>query len=250
MSPLGRWVRRLSEPDRGATRPTEPHRSGGGRPSGWRGWNVAERAGVVGAVAAVVSVVIALVALPGMGEDDRAADGRRPDPARSTGTPTGPQPTPSGDRSGSPAPVTGTRLADLVPQSGRPNLVALPRQVAGDPAFAGAVVIRCPSNQSDDRERDVTYSLRGRYLDFTATVRPYFPTDDKSRAGAFAVVGTPELDGSVTTRVGGGREGATVSGPLRLTASVERAVTLTLRVTCDEPDGVVALVDARLTAAD
>jgi hypothetical protein len=125
----------------------------------------------------------------------------------------------------------------------------MPRALAGQPDYPQPVAIACPSNQSGDQVREVTYLIRGRYVDFTGTVRPYFRTMPDARANVFIIAGFKERDGTLTRQERGRQLTATMQAPAPLAASVEGAEQLTLQIACEEPDGVVVIVDAALTPA-
>jgi hypothetical protein len=173
------------------------------------------------------------------------------------GDPTATEPVPSTTRSGStdrtPSPAAGAPavayLHELAPQSGGASLVALPRQVRGLPGYERALAIGCPTNQSEDKERSVTFLLRGRYLQLTATVRPYFRTDPEAASHVQAVAGVRERDDTLTREVRGAQYEALTTRPGTLTADIEGADELTIHVRCGHPDGVVILTDARITRA-
>jgi hypothetical protein len=152
-------------------------------------------------------------------------------------------------------PTTGSGTVYLnaqAPQSGKSYLVGLPRSLNGQPGLDHPVVVRCPTNQNDDQVHEVTYPLGGRYLTFSATVRPYVDPDQDpkplpdSRATVFAIAGYRERDGTLTRQNKGRQEVATVTTPGPLTASVEGAEELTLQVRCEDPRGVVVLAGAVL----
>jgi hypothetical protein len=203
----------------------------------------AERWGIM---VAVVGVVVAVLAwwFP------RSADGP-PDPVASGAVSvpsTGPRPATAGPTgTGQPAAAV-TYLNSQTAQAGAANLTALPRDLRNVPGYDQPVAVSCPTNQNGDQVREVTYSLRGRYLTFSATVRPYF-ADAASRAPVYAIGGFKERDGTVTKRELGRQLAATKAVPAPLSASVEHAETLTVQVECEDPDGVVVLVLAGLTAA-
>jgi hypothetical protein len=149
-------------------------------------------------------------------------------------------------------PTTGASLSvfldTLAPEAGRANLTALPRDLASQSGYDHPVVVACPSNQSDDQVREVTYLLRGRYVSFLATVRPYFTAQRDARTYVFAIAGYRERDGTMTRQEKGRQLSATMAAPTaRLTASVDGAEELTLQVRCEEPGGVVVLASAALT---
>jgi hypothetical protein len=142
-----------------------------------------------------------------------------------------------------------TYLAELSPQSGGANLAELPRALNGKAGYGHLIVVRCPTNQSDDKVRAVTYPLRGRYLDFSATVRPYDTAVPDGHAYVTAVAGFKERDGTLTRQTAGTQFGATAAGAAPLSATVERAEELTIQVRCESPQGVVVLSDAKLIPA-
>jgi hypothetical protein len=191
------------------------------------------------AVTAVGSLAAAM-ALFGVGGAERPDPGTQADPPRGT--------SPAAEPSGKSAPAAPsfTYLSTVLPQAGAGNLISLPRDLRDDPAYARAVAVGCPSNGSTDKVREVTYPLRGRYLDFSATVRPAFTTEPDSRAHVFAVATYQEADGTVTRRAVGQQLGAagTTTGPIE--ADIEGAVQLTLRVKCEHPEGMVIISDGRL----
>jgi len=179
---------------------------------------------------------------------------------RDPDTPAAPPERTGAAASGRPAPTTAgvapaagnpnsTYLADLGPQSGGANLAALPRALKGKAGYDHPIVVQCPTNQSDDKVRTVTYLLRGRYLDLAATVRPYYTGQPDARTFVTAVSGVRERDGTLTRRTSGTQFAATMASPAPLTAAVDGVEELTLQVQCESPEGVVVLADASLTPA-
>jgi hypothetical protein len=131
-------------------------------------------------------------------------------------------------------------LTDLPIQAGASNLTQLPKALRDSPAYAGSLAISCPTNQSTDKHREVTYLLRGRYSDFTVQIQSSFPNNPALRASLTALGGFKESDGTITRReLGTGL--ATAGQWSTLSADVERAEELTLRARCDEPGGVVII---------
>jgi hypothetical protein len=140
-----------------------------------------------------------------------------------------------------------TYLADLGPPSGGANLAALPRALKGKAGYDHPIVVQCPTNQSDDKVRTVTYLLRGRYLDFAAAVRPYYTGEPDAHTYVTAVSGVKERDGTLTRRTAGSQLGATMAAPAPLAAAVDGVEEFTIQVRCESPQGVVVLTDASLT---
>ncbi|WFE39658.1 hypothetical protein [Micromonospora sp. WMMD998] len=175
-------------------------------------------------------------------------------------TPTGVTGAPSPDASGDPTtgPATaasptsgpaGVHLDSLPVESGAGNIVALPRALKGTAGLDRAVAVRCPENSSGDKQREVTYDLRRRYLDLTLTVRAHSPGDPQApvRVTAYAAVRRPDDSGVDRLRraLVDAREGA----PGKLAADVAGADGVILSVECQFPDSVVILADTRVTPA-
>ena len=188
--------------------------------------------GVVGVLVTAAGSVAAVLAVPGKQPDVRVEGRMETPPGTSTG---GPRAT--------------VYVSTLRPETGASNLVALPRSLRNDPTYARAIAIRCPSNNSSDRMREITYSLRGRYLDFTARIEPFFATEPDSRVHVFAVAGRVERDGTLTRRQVGEQLDATGRAGAPLSAPVDGAAQLTLRVKCETPDGIVIVSDGHMTPA-
>src|SRR5689334_16265653 len=203
-------------------------------------------------IVTAIGVLVALAAwLFPVGNRDSGTDGSEPTKQTTATTPAAPTTAATGT-----GPATGSAMVYLdgqTPQSGRQNLASLPRSLTGQPGLDHPVVVTCPTNQNGDQVREVTYSLGGRYLAFSVTVRPYVDPDQDpkplpdSRATVFAIAGYRERDGTLTRQNKGRQEAATVTTPGPLSASVERAEELTLQVRCEDPRGVVVLVAARFT---
>ncbi len=204
-------------------------------------------------IVTVIGVLVALAAwLFPVDKQDSGTDGSGPTKQTAATTPAAPT-TAAATGTG---PTTGSGQVYLdgqAPQSGKPNLVGMPRSLTGQPGLDHPVVVTCPTNQNDDQVREVTYPLGGRYLTFSATVRPYVDPDQDpkplpdSRATVFAIAGYHERDGTLTRKDKGRQEAATVTTPEPLTASVEGAEELTLQVRCEDPRGVVVLAAAGFT---
>ncbi|KUL22022.1 hypothetical protein ADL15_49485 [Actinoplanes awajinensis subsp. mycoplanecinus] len=145
---------------------------------------------------------------------------------------------------------TAVYLDTLTVEAGKANLVAVPRAIRDKPEFADhPIAVSCPSNQPGDQARDVTWRLGGHYLDFRAEVRPYYPagTDTGGATYVFAVAGTRQKDGTLSTTEAGRQQTASVTSPKPLTGAVEGVEQLTIRVQCGNPKGVVVLTAATVT---
>lgn len=101
------------------------------------------------------------------------------------------------------------------------------------------LLLRCPSNQSDDREREVSYALPRPFarLETSVSASGQSGPDDSAAVQVFIVYRQERSDRrSETARV--------VVGPgadARLSASVSNAVEVTLRLTCSSPSQIVRL---------
>lgn len=198
----------------------------------------------IGASSLIVAVLgLLLTQLRGTGPEKTAGTVEPDGPRQSTVAPSATRTTPPAPSS--PAPPT--FLDTLGPQIGQANLVELPRTLRGQPGYDHPVAIRCPSNQNDDQVTTVNYLLRGRHLDFSTDVRPYFTTQPDAQAQVFALIGVRQRDGSLTQTQQGYQYEATMTRPAPLTANVEGAEELILRVRCEHPEGMIILVNAQLT---
>jgi hypothetical protein len=209
--------------------------------------NTAEKATVISVPIAVVGAVITLLAWqfprPTADPSPRLPRAASPSTVGTTGATAQPDSGPSVSSSGTPLKYLDTIEA----QSGAGYLRQLPRALTGRPGYDHPIVIACTQNTAADKVHEVTYSLRGRYLDFSATVRPYFNELKDSKVWVYAVVGTQQRDGTIN-RVGKGNQlDATMDAPAPVKASVEGGQELTIQVRCEWPDGVVVLTAAALT---
>ncbi|MEH1129722.1 hypothetical protein [Micromonospora sp. CPCC 206061] len=146
-------------------------------------------------------------------------------------------------------PGRATYVDTLSPQAGAANLTKLPRELAGKSGYEHAIVVRCPTNQANDKVRSVNYLVRGRYLDFSATVHPYYEVEKDARTYVYALAGVKERDGTLTQRTRGTQFEATMTRAASLAAEVEGAEELTIQVRCEAPEGVVVLAAAQVTPA-
>lgn len=199
------------------------------------------RLNVVVLLVTIVGVTVAVLTYLGLRPSDAQKGGAAPGSTVSgtARTSTGPAVVPAGNA---------VALSDLPLQAGAANLVALPKALRDDAAFAGSLAINCPTNQSNDKSREVTYLLRRQHSEFTARIQSNFPSDPTLRATLTAIGGFKERDGTVTRRelagaLAPGGQWATFS------ADVERVEELTLRAQCDEPGGVVIVNGGQVSRA-
>nr|MDT0656468.1 hypothetical protein [Micromonospora sp. DSM 115978] len=137
-------------------------------------------------------------------------------------------------------------LDTLTVQTGGANLRELPPDLRGAPGYERSIAIACPSNQNADKERSVSYVLRGRYQEFAATVRPHFTSATDSVVYAHALAAQRQRDGTFTWQTTGSQFNALMGRPAPLTANVIDAEELMLRIECEHPDGMVILAGASL----
>ena len=192
---------------------------------------LSDQATIWGSAAAVATAVIALLAwlLPtggsgsNAGQDATGTPATSPTAGRSAGG-TGPISTFTG------ASVSDTVvLTDIVPESGAINL--------GRSDSPGVLDLPCPTNQSNDRSRTVSYDLLGAYHGLTglASVSGF------SRAEAKAEVEVLVDDVRVDNKVFAPGEQAP------LAATLDGAQRVAIRITCGQSDGTVTISAARLS---
>jgi len=214
-------------------------------PGPWQRWSGVATA--LGTAIALIGVIVAVLAWlrPQSPADSRTAASptwvspNEVSPNGGTATPTAIPPLPAD---------AGPVFLDsgaFAPVAGADNVVELPRGVTASHAIA----VKCPTNQSSDQASDVTFPLHGRYYQFDATVRPYYPkdADQQSVTHVTASTGTRQRDGTLTVAEVGSQKRASAAAPATLTATVDKADTLILRVECQDPDGTILLTDARLS---
>lgn len=219
-------------------------------PGSRKRWDAGVRAGVISAVVGFLALVVAVLAWlwpqqPG-GTPAVTASGPAAAPgtaarAASSATPTG----------GDPA-VSYLDNGSFPPETGRSDVVEVPRAIRGKDGYAQhPVAIKCPTNQTGDQTSEVTYPLRGRYVQFDAIVHPYYPAraDQQSATYVTALIGIRQPDGSLDFTEAGTQKRARPTGPAALTATIDNAERLILRVECGNPAGTVVLTEARLTHA-
>lgn len=212
-----------------------------------RKWSTADRVAFAGTAAGIVGTIVAVAAWQWPKAPAEATNQPVPATARTNSIHSnGGIASPEG-RSGST--VEYLDGGAFAAEAGSANLVALPRAVRNRQDYAAhSIVIKCPSNQTGDQVSDVTYVLHGRYGQFDADVHPYYPagSDTKSATYVTALIGVRQPDGTLATTQTGIQQRASMGTPAALSAPVDDAEKLTLRVQCGDPNGTVALTDARL----
>lgn len=185
------------------------------------------RIGLLSLAVAAVGVVVAILAwLIPMDEDGT------PSSAGSTSTPTPPAPAPPTTTGGTPTPTTQPPatvryLTELVPATGGGFV-----QRVG----AHSLIMKCGTGESDDRFREVEYDIpRTGYRSFRTVARPTGRRETRIGVTLF-VDGVVRVD-SVSTAGGTGT----------LSAGIDGAARLTLRITCDPGAASTTFVDPALT---
>lgn len=236
------------------TDPTSPVADQSSR-SWWRRLTVGEKTGVISLVVAVCSgVVVPLVVW----------QWPRRDPVVVTLPSTVPVPTPpagSAPVDASPTSAGATPTVTPSPSDGRVWLdglsptvglaylsTKLPRTLEGRPELTHPLVVSCPSNSVGDKTRVVEYPLNRHYLDFSVSVRPYYPAEDQAEAVQVTVTTvTKRPDDTLDQQVRGQRTSTAAQPGGPVTVNVEDVDSLRLTVACNLRSGKVVLVDAGLT---
>ncbi len=155
------------------------------------------------------------------------------------GSTTPPDTRPSGAPTSSVLSTTSAdRFLDQMPVDlGAGNIrTTLPRDLDGKPGYDHPVVIPCATGQPTDQFREVSYSLRQRWLSFTATVYAYEGAPDES-----IVQVRLYLDNAspVERNLKVGTSGT-------VTVSLAGVTTLRVRVTCESPNASAIFAGAWL----
>ncbi|MEU8615423.1 hypothetical protein AB0C29_46320, partial [Actinoplanes sp. NPDC048791] len=211
----------------------------------WRALNMGDKAGVISAVIAAITALAAggnWAWQHFSGPDDKAVSSAAATtpPAPTAGPDTSP---PAGTASPSPGAGAGTPLDTLDRIGGA--VVALPDGVtAAD--FSRPVAVECPSNDTGDQTRTLTYELDRRFHTFTATVSGWSETRKADPVEVRVYTKTRQKDDTFRT-LEAGMQGGVVNEPGRaLSAKVTGADQLLVEVRCQRPDGIVILDAATL----
>ena len=216
-------------------------------------WDAGIRAGVISAVVGFLALIVAVLAWlwPQQPGGTPTATVSRSATAPGTATKAIDSATPTRATGGGPA-MSYLNNGNFPPETGGSDVVQVPRAIRSKAGYTShPVAIKCPTNQTGDQTSEVTYLLRGRYVQFDATVHPYYPvgTDQQSATYVTALIGIRQPDDSLDFTEAGNQKRANPTGPAGLTATVDNAEKLILRVECGNPAGTVVLTDARLTPA-
>lgn len=100
-----------------------------------------------------------------------------------------------------------------------------------------SIRVHCATGQSNDRVREISYPLYGQYRTFHATVRATGTAPQETRIQVEVLA---DMQPRANVHVFKG-----TAAPISATFSGR---TLTLRLTCESPDGIAELDDAKLSA--
>jgi hypothetical protein len=191
----------------------------------------------IGAIATAVAAVFAGLAYCRPPDAGRAVSPVVPEASTSAARP-------PASSAGEPAGAEVTYLADLEPDRGRSALTDLPPALAGEPGYDNSIVVECPTNQTGDQISEVAYETRNRYVTFEATLRPYRDPPDDVLVELQIFSDPQDRDPGVPP----GGEPSLVQLPMgqdrSVSATIDKAYYLRLRVVCVKPGGFVILVGA------
>lgn len=210
---------------------------------------------VVGLPVALLSLVVGVFAWRSpVHDDDKSQTAATTAPAFGMTTPASPATAPgiiapSATAAAPPGPAA-VYLASGTVSRILGQTVPLPRPIIGKPSYdSHSIVLHCPG--SGDRFTTVGYALNRHYIQFDATVHPYYPpaADQKSATNVDVTLVTTDSSGHDGSKPVGSRYDATPSAPKTITAELDGGDRLVLNVECGDQDGYVVLIDARLTPA-
>jgi hypothetical protein len=190
-------------------------------------------AGVVGAVAA--AAVFILPSADSRTDDTQAvaSSGAGSSSTKEPGTITAPETSLRAAATG--AAADGRSLSTLSPEIGAGSI-----QVTGQD-----IAIPCPSNQSDDTEREFGYALPSAFSNLSTRVTLTGPADRDATASVQVFIKRRQDRSDRIPEVG--RAVVTSSIPAAVDAPLSTAVAVRLRVRCASPDQTVHLISPRIT---
>jgi len=208
-----------------------------------------DKAGVISAVLAAATALAAVggwawqqtsepEAKPAAGQATTTATATTGGPAAATTPATA---APAG--TAPPAAGTGTPLDGISRIGG--EVTALPEDVSAAD-YSRPVAVECPSNQTGDQTRTLTYDLDRKFRTFTATVSGWAETGDGDAIEVRVFTKTRQKDDTFETREAGATQGAVNKPGQALSAKVSGVDQLLVEVGCHKPGGVVILDRALL----
>jgi hypothetical protein len=124
-------------------------------------------------------------------------------------------------------------------------VAALPDDVAATD-YARPVAVECPSNDTGDQTRTLTYDLDRRFRTFTATVSGWAEARDPDPIEVRVYTKTRQQDDTFRTLEAGAQRSIVNQAGRVLSAKVTGADQLLVEVACHRPGGVVILDAAAL----
>jgi hypothetical protein len=116
-----------------------------------------------------------------------------------------------------------------------------------DPSkFPHAIVAECPSNQTGQTARSLTYELDRRYRTFTATVTGWADTKEPDAILVRVSTRTKQIDDTFVTTEQAAVGGVVNGAPVALSAKVKDANEIVLEIECHRPKGFVILSEAQV----
>lgn len=225
---------------------SNPHAASGAKEA--RRSTVLHWSTLIGAAAAILGTLIALLSYVLPREAGGADQPGTSKPVTRTTVSGDEQSPPPGSSATPGTPATErTHLSALEPVAGVARLVPIPRELEDNPAHDNALVIACASNQTGDEQSEVVYATRLRFYAFKATMYAYRDPPDDLRA-ELEVFSDPE-DRRPGATGGGGvadRTQLEFGQTGEVSATIDQAFYLRLRVVCEKPGGYVILTDASL----
>jgi len=203
-----------------------------------------------GVISAVLAAATALAAVGGWAWQQTSGPEAEPAAGQSTATTTAAGPAtattpataaPAG--TAPPAAGTGTPLDGISRIGG--EVTALPEDVSAAD-YSRPVAVECPSNNTGDQSRTLTYDLDRKFRTFTATVSAWAKAGDGDAIEVRVFTKIRQPDDTFETREAGATQGAVNKPGQALSAKVSGVDQLLVEVGCHKPGGVVILDRALL----
>ncbi|MFI7547792.1 hypothetical protein [Actinoplanes sp. NPDC049599] len=208
----------------------------------WRALNMGDKAGVISAVLAALTAVAAggsWAWKQTTGPEDKPAT-----PAAPTAAPAANAPLTTAPTGTAPPVVSAGTPLDTVSRVGG-EVTALPDELtAAD--YSRPVVVECPSNETGDQARTLTYDLDRRFRTFTATVSGWAETRNADPVEVRVYTKIRQPDDTFRTLEVGVQQSVVNEAGRALSAKVTGTDQLLVEVACHRPGGVVILDGAAL----
>jgi hypothetical protein len=210
----------------------------------WRALNMGDKAGVISAVIAAVTAIAAGGSWAW--QQTSGPDGKTPasTPTTPTAAPAANAPLPTAPAGTAPPPVVAGTPLDTVSRIGG-EVAALPDDLTVAD-YSRPITVECPSNETGDLTRTLTYDLDRRFRTFTATVSGWAETKNADPVEVRVYTKIRQQDDTFRT-VEVGVQQSVVNEPGRaLSAKVAGTDQLLVEIGCHRPGGVVILDGAVL----